>query len=92
MARKFLNHPWQYDKQVNQQEKDLKALAGLLANAQKIEGTGYSTMFAIAQHARKHGRDFEAIEESIDKMIEEGYAERKEARFIRLTRKGRALI
>ena len=92
MARKFFNHPGHYDNHPNQKEQDLKASAGLLANVPRIEGSAYSTMFEIAKYAERHGRGLAEIEEAIEGLIQEGYAVRKEARFVRLTKKGRGLI
>jgi hypothetical protein len=56
------------------------------------EEEGYCSWNGISQYAQKHSRDFDAIEQGVERMITKGYAEIKDGRFIRLTESGLGLI
>ncbi len=92
MAKRSSNHPWhESHAYVDPELYDLKAVAQFLHSAPKIDN-GYSTQLAIYQFADKHGRNGEEMEQRIEMLIAQGFAEISEGRLYRLTPKGRKLI
>ena len=96
MAKKRFGGDFSFKKQrsvsYDCEERDCAVIAEMIKSTKQFNDEGYRTLFKVTEYARIHGRNVRIVEEGIEKLLERGYAEISEGRFVKLTKKGNKII